>query len=239
MVGYGTPLIEDISFQVRAGEILALIGPNGSGKSTILKTLGGFLQKLGGAVYLSGRDAGKVPAKDAARELAVLLTEPVRPDRMTCREVVETGRHPYTGYFGTLGESDRQAVERAMKLVEIEDFAGAAFTAVSDGQRQRVLLARAICQEPKVLLLDEPTAFLDIYHKVTFLELLRGLADRERLAVVVTMHEPEMAGKIADYAVCVKERRIYRMGPAAEVLMPETVRGLFGLTEELYRKYFA
>ena len=237
-VGYGEPLIRHISFRVRAGEIVALIGPNGSGKSTILKTLSGQLKSLGGQVRVCGRDLGRIPMRELSRKLALLLTEPIRPERMTCREVVETGRYPYTGYFGALTPGDSKIVEESMALVEMESFAGASFTEISDGQRQRVMLARAVCQEPEALLLDEPTAFLDIYHKATFFELLRRLTEERKMGVVVSMHEPELAARVAGYAVCIREREVFRIGAAAEALRPEGVRELFGVPEELYERYY-
>ena len=237
-VGYGRPLIPHISFQVPAGEIVALIGPNGSGKSTILKTISGQLDSLGGQVLLGGRELGRLPARERSQKLALLLTEPVRPERMTCREVVEMGRYPYTGYFGGLSSEDARVVEASMALVEMEGFSNALFTEVSDGQRQRVMLARAVCQEPEVLLLDEPTAFLDIYHKAVFFELLRRLTQERRLAVLVSMHEPELAARAAGYAVCLREGEVFRRGPAREVLTPEGVREQFGLPEALYDRYF-
>ncbi len=157
---------------------------------------------------------------------------------MTCREVVETGRYPYTGYFGRLSAKDSRVVEESMALVEMEAFAGASFTEISDGQRQRVMLARAVCQEPEVLLLDEPTAFLDIYHKATFFQLLRQLTEERKMGVVISMHEPELAARVAGYAVCIRERAVFRMGKAEEVLRPEGVRELFGVPEALYERYY-
>lgn len=237
-VGYDGPLIRRISFQVGAGEIVALIGPNGSGKSTILKTLSGQLKSWGGQIRVCGRELGSFPPKELSQKLALLLTEPIRPERMTCREVVETGRYPYTGYFGRLSAKDSRVVEESMALVEMEAFAGATFTEISDGQRQRVMLARAVCQEPEVLLLDEPTAFLDIYHKATFFQLLRQLTEERKIGVVISMHEPELAARVAGYAVCIREREVFRMGKAEEVLRPEGVRELFGVPEALYERYY-
>ncbi len=237
-VGYDRPLIRRISFRVGAGEIVALIGPNGSGKSTILKTLSGQLKSWGGQIRVCGRELGSFPPKELSQKLALLLTEPIRPERMTCREVVETGRYPYTGYFGRLSAKDSRVVEESMALVEMEAFAGASFTEISDGQRQRVMLARAVCQEPEVLLLDEPTAFLDIYHKATFFQLLRQLTEERKMGVVISMHEPELAARVAGYAVCIRERAVFRMGKAEEVLRPEGVRELFGVPEALYERYY-
>ena len=143
-VGYRTPLIGGIALQVRPGEIVALVGPNGAGKSTILKTLAGQLKGLGGSVLLDGRETEAIPAGEKAKRLALLLTQPVRPDRMTCREVVAMGRYPYTGLMGTLGQKDQEKVQEALELVHGEELADRDFARISDGQRQRILLARAI-----------------------------------------------------------------------------------------------
>ncbi len=218
---YGSAVALDrLTISVPAGRIVGLLGPNGSGKSTILKTLSGQLKSWGGQIRVCGRELGSLPPKELSQKLALLLTEPIRPERMTCREVVETGRYPYTGYFGRLSAKDSRVVEESMALVEMEAF------------------ARAVCQEPEVLLLDEPTAFLDIYHKATFFQLLRQLTEERKMGVVISMHEPELAARVAGYAVCIRERAVFRMGKAEEVLRPEGVRELFGVPEALYERYY-
>lgn len=158
---------------------------------------------------------------------------------MTCRDVVETGRYPYTGYFGVLSDADKAAAQRAVETVDIADFADRDFNAISDGQRQRVMLARAICQEPEILILDEPTSYLDIHHKIYFLEILRRLADEKKLAVIVSMHELELAGKIADHAVCINGGRVVKQGLPAEVFTEEVIRDVFDISPELYEKYLS
>ncbi len=236
--GYGGPVMRNLTFSVKSGEILVLIGPNGGGKSTLLKTLAGELKSLGGKVLLCGEDIGRLSPNARAKRLSVLLTNPLRPGMMTCREVVETGRHPYTGPFGRLTATDRKAVDRAVALTGVGDYIERDFSAVSDGQRQRVLLARAICQEPDALLLDEPTSYLDIRHKVLFLETLRSLAHENGLAVALSMHEPELAAKIADHVLCVREGKIFRAGRPEDIFREEVLRKLYDIPEELYNKYF-
>ena len=236
--GYGEPVISDLCFHVRSGEIMTLIGPNGSGKSTVLKTLAGELKKLGGAVYLEGLNSDELSGKERAKRMAVLLTERLSAGLMTCREVVETGRYPYTGHFGILTTEDKQAVNKAIKLVQIEDFADRDFSRISEGQRQRVMLARAICQEPRVLILDEPTSYLDIHHKIVFLEILRRLVKEEGIAAVISMHELDFAEKISDYAVCIKNGTVCHEGIPGEVFTENVIRELFDLPEELYSRYF-
>ena len=146
-VGYrGVPLIRDIALSVHRGEILTLIGPNGSGKSTILKSLIRQLALIGGTVYLDGKSLQTLPERDLARTMSVLLTEHVRPELMTCWDVAAAGRYPYTGRLGMLTREDEEKVEKAMRAVHAEELGGRDFNAISDGQRQRVLLARAICQ---------------------------------------------------------------------------------------------
>ena len=237
-VGYGSPLISDISFHVKGGEIMTLIGPNGSGKSTILKTLAGELAKLGGTVFLEGTNTDEISGKERAKKQAVLLTERIKADMMTCREVVETGRYPYTGHFGLLSDKDKEAVEKAISLVNIEDFADRDFSAISDGQRQRVMLARAICQEPRVLILDEPTSYLDIHHKILFVETLRKLVDEQKIAAVVSLHEIDFAKQISDYTVCIKDNAVRYMGKPEDIFSKEVICELFDLTSEQYLRYF-
>ncbi len=237
--GYEKPLIEHICFQLREGEIMSLIGPNGSGKSTILKTLCGFLRKHAGTVFIEENNEADISDSERARKIAVLLTERLRPDMMTCREVVETGRYPYTGRFGLLSGSDKAAVDEAVELVQMQDFADCDFSRVSDGQRQRVMLARAICQEPRILILDEPTSYLDIYHKIAFLEILKKLAAQKKPAVLVSMHELDMAEKISDYTVCVKNGEIFKSGKPEEIFRSDVICELFGISRELYTEYFS
>lgn len=237
-VGYKKPLIKDICFNVRGGEIMTLIGPNGSGKSTILKTIAGYLKKHGGEVYFENSSVEKLSPNEKAKKLSVVLTERIKPELMTCRDVVETGRYPYTGRFGKLTQKDRDAVNRAVEMVEMSDFADCDFSEVSDGQRQRVMLARAVCQEPQILILDEPTSYLDIHHKIIFLEILRKLAVENRIAVIVSMHELDLAEKISDFTICIKNGTVAHSGKPEEIFTDEIIRELFDIPEELYKKYF-
>lgn len=236
--GYTYPVLKDVSFSVRGGEIAAVIGPNGGGKSTLIKTLAGGIKRLGGKIYICSTDADKIKPREKAKIISVLLTERIGGEKMTCREVVETGRYPYTGYFGVLSRSDRAKVLDAMELVGVGGLSEKDFSAVSDGQRQMVMLARAIAQEARILLLDEPTSYLDIRHKLAFLEVLRTLADEKKIAVILSMHEVDLAKKAADNALCIKEGRVRREGPPEEIFKGETICELFDLNEKLYKKYF-
>jgi len=234
VVGYhNTPLIRDICLSVQAGQILALIGPNGSGKSTILKSITRHLATLGGVVSLSGQDIQAMAGKELATKLAVVLTDRIRPDLMTCREVVETGRYPYSGYFGHLSSTDHAAVTTALSQVNALDLSERDFSAISDGQRQRVMLARALCQQPQVIVLDEPTSFLDIHHKLELLNILRSMA-REGLIVVMSLHEIDLAAKVADIVACVHGDTITQMGTPEHILTTEAVNALYDLPKGAY-----
>ena len=174
-VGYhGKPLIEKINLCLRRGEIMTLIGPNGSGKSTILKSIVRQLRLLGGVVRLEQVSLEELSPQAVARKMSVLMTDRLQPELMTCREVAAAGRYPYTGKLGLLTQRDWEKVDEALALVHGSALADQAFTAISDGQRQRVLLARALCQEPEILVLDEPTSFLDIRYKLEILSTLRN-----------------------------------------------------------------
>ena len=156
-VGYHRrPLIEDIDIGIWQGGILCLIGPNGSGKSTILRSITRHLTKLGGVVAIGGRDLDGMSDKELARHVSVVLTDRIEPELMTCWEVVAAGRYPYTNHFGKLSREDQRIVEDSMARVNALELREQRFTELSDGQKQRVLLARALCQQPEVIVLDEP-----------------------------------------------------------------------------------
>lgn len=160
-VGYnGNTLIRDINVKLEKGKILTLIGPNGAGKSTILKSITRQLDTIRGSVYINAQEISEWSPKDMAKQVAVVLTDRIRPELMTCAEVVAMGRYPYTNLFGKLTPKDREAVREALERVHALDLAEQDFTTLSDGQRQRIMLARAICQEPEIIVLDEPTAYL-------------------------------------------------------------------------------
>ena len=238
-VGYhGKPLIEKINLCLRRGEIMTLIGPNGSGKSTILKSIVRQLRPLGGVVRLEQVSLEELSPQAVAQKMSVLMTDRLQPELMTCREVAAAGRYPYTGRFGRLTPQDHDCVNRAIATVEMESFANSDFNHVSDGQRQRVLLARAICQEPEILILDEPTSFLDIHHKIIFFEILQKLAKEQQLAVIVSIHELDFAKKISDTTLCVKDGRIVSAGSPEEIFTPGKLQELYDIPPNLYQKYF-
>ena len=230
-VGYGkTSLIEDICLHLKPGQIMTLIGPNGSGKSTILKAVIGQLAPIRGTVFLDGK--ADLSPLERAQKLAVLMTERVRTELMTCWDVVAMGRYPYTGRLGLLTETDREKVREALALVRGEDLALRPFAQLSDGQRQRMLLARALCQEPEVIVLDEPTTFLDIRYKLELLSVLREMAQKRNLAVLLSLHELELAEKISDVVVCVHNGKIEHAGPPEEIITEDYIKKLFDIREE-------
>ena len=229
-VGYnGKALIHGIEIGVRRGEIVTLAGPNGSGKSTILKSITRQLRLVDGQILLEDRPIGDYTAQDLAERMAVVLTGRMQPELMTCRDVAAMGRYPYTGRLGILSEKDEEKVEEALSAVHAWDIADRPFDAVSDGERQRILLARAICQEPEIIVLDEPTSYLDIRHKLELLSILHSMARGQGITVVMSLHEVDLAMKISDRVICVRGEKIFACGPPEEVLGNEVIRELYDL----------
>ena len=234
-VGYrGKPLIRDIAFQLPKGKILALIGPNGAGKSTILKTITRQLAAIAGTALIENKETGRFSRGELAKKMSVLLTERVRPEMMTCFDVAAMGRYPHTGRFGRLSEKDVDIVQGALRRVRAEEIAGQDFDRISDGQRQRVLLARALCQEPEILVLDEPTSFLDIRYKIDLLSILLEETREKRLTVILSLHEIDLAEKIADYILCVKGDTVWRYGSPEDIFQDEIIAELYDLTQGSY-----
>ncbi|MGI6206239.1 MAG: ABC transporter ATP-binding protein [Anaerovoracaceae bacterium] len=233
--GYGgRPLIKDINIKLEKGQILTLIGPNGAGKSTILKTITGHLPAISGSVYIGGRKTTEMDRKDMARAVAVLLTERIKTDMMTCRDVVETGRYPYTGSFGLLSDEDHAAADRAMKASGITGLADRDFMTLSDGQKQRVMIARAEAQESDILVLDEPTSFLDIRYQLELMDTLRRLASERGTVVIMSLHELFLAERISDIIMCLKDHRVDNTGTPAEIFSGTYIDSLYDISPGTY-----
>ena len=231
-VGYnGKTLIHDIEIRLHAGDILTLIGPNGSGKSTILKSITKHLAMIRGDAFIEDASVTAMSYKQMSQKLAVVLTERIKGELLTCYDVVATGRYPYTNTLGLLSPEDHEKVRAAMERVHAAELAEKDFTAISDGQRQRVLLARAICQEPEIIILDEPTSFLDIRHKLQLLSILRAMAKQKGITVIMSLHEIDLAQKISDKIVCVKGDVIAAYGTPDEIFTDERIADLYGIAK--------
>ena len=238
-VGYGgKPLISGITIGIKKGEILTLIGPNGSGKSTILKSITRHLAMISGVVYLDQKNMKQMSGKELAARLSVVLTERVMPEMMTCYDVVASGRYPYTNSLGVLTKNDRRIIRESMERVHALDLMRQDFLAVSDGQRQRIMLARAICQEPEVIVLDEPTSFLDIRHKIELLGILREMAKQKGITVIMSLHEIDLANKISDRVMCVKGDHITDFGTPEEIFTDERINRLYEIENGSYDVLF-
>jgi iron complex transport system ATP-binding protein len=198
-IGYGRTVVSrDLSVALEAGQFVCLLGPNGAGKSTLLRTLAGMQPALAGEVHIEGSPLSSLRGKARARRLAVVLTERIGTGLLTARELVALGRQPYTGWDGRLREEDHIAVDRALADVGSLDYASRLVSDLSDGERQRIWLARALAQEPSVLLLDEVLAFLDLPRRVLVMDLLRRLAHQRRIGVVLSCHDLHLALREAD-----------------------------------------
>lgn len=238
-VGYnGKTLIKNINIELQKGQILTLIGPNGSGKSTILKSITNHLKRIAGTVIVGEDSLDKMDYKELATKMAVVLTDRMKPELMTCRDIVASGRYPYTGKLGFLTEDDNRKIDEAMELVNATELANRDFTATSDGQKQRILLARAICQEPEIIVLDEPTSFLDIKHKLELLDILRRMAKEQNIVVIMSLHEIDLAQKVSDIVMCVKGDVISRCGAPVDIFKKDIITELYDIEKGSYNMHF-
>ncbi len=226
-VGYGREkLIDEINIDINEGEILTFIGPNGAGKTTILKSIAGQLKRMGGNVFVDDFDIQELSGKQLATKMSFVSTDAIHSDMLTCFDIVSQGRYPYTGRFGGLSEMDRDKVNEALKMVNAYDIKDKDYKKISDGQKQKIKLAMAICQEPEIILLDEPTSFLDIKHKVEILWILKEMAERG-ISVVMSLHELELVRLVADKVVCVDDGRVIKYGVCEDVFKDDFINKLY------------
>lgn len=206
-------ILDNVSVNARAGELTALIGPNGIGKSTLLRTVCGLQPPLAGSCRLAdGIAVHGLGARELATRIAVVLTDRPDPGLLDGRGVVALGRTPHLDFHGHLAGSDHDVIDRSLAAVGAEHLADRAFTALSDGEKQRILTARALCQEPQILVLDEPTSFLDVPSRVELVDMLRTLAETEDIAVVMSTHDLELALRVVHHVWLVTGDREVRQG---------------------------
>lgn len=221
------PVVDGESVVVPRGRVTALVGPNGSGKSTLLRGLADQLTPEAGAVRLDGRDISELGTKELARRLGVLSQEHTAPESITVENLVYHGRYPHRGFFEGIDEADVAAVERALELTGIDHLRDRSVGELSGGQKQLAWIAVVLAQETDVLLLDEPTTFLDLHHQLEVMDVVRTLNREADVTVVVVLHDINQAARHADYMLALKEGAIYARGPPAEVVTEDLLADVF------------
>ena len=230
VAGYtATNVIDGLDLTVQAGSITALVGPNGSGKSTLLRTLGRLLKPRSGTVLLDGESLAHLSTAVVAKALAVLPQAPPTPPALTVRQLVEHGRYAHLGPLGRPGTTDQDAIDQAMRTAGVEGMASRGVDTLSGGERQRAWIALTLAQQAPVLLLDEPTTFLDVGHQYEVLELLAELRTSAELTVVLVLHDLNQAARFADRLVVLQEGRIVADGAPSDVLTPDLLISVFGI----------
>ena len=229
-VGYkNKTIISNIDLNVKKGEIISLAGSNGCGKSTLLRTLAGQQKALSGSILLDGQNMALYNDISLAKKVSILLTDRVTPLLMTAYDVVCSGRYPYTGMLGILSSEDKDKVREFMELTGITGLADQYFSELSDGQKQRIMLARALCQEPDILIMDEPMTFLDIKYKRELVNIIKRLRDEKGLTMIISLHELEVIREISDMVVCIKDGSIDKTGIPSEILKDDYINFLFDI----------
>ncbi|WP_105566509.1 ABC transporter ATP-binding protein [Microbacterium halophytorum] len=228
--GYGsTTIVDDVSLELPAGGISVIVGANACGKSTLLKTLSRLVPATGGAVLLDGEAIAKRSTKALARTLGLLPQQPVAPEGIAVADLVGRGRHPHQKLFRSWGAEDDRAVAEALEATGITGLADAVVDELSGGQRQRVWIAMALAQETDVLLLDEPTTFLDLAHQVEVLDLLTDLNRSRGTTIAMVLHDINLAARYADHIFAMRRGRLVASGAPADVVSPELIADVFGL----------
>ena len=226
-------VIEELDLRIPPGEITVIVGANACGKSTLLRSLSRLLAPREGQVLLDGKQVHQMPAKELARTLGLLPQSPIAPEGITVADLVGRGRHPHQKVFSRWTAKDEEAVAAALEATNTLDLAERAVDELSGGQRQRVWIAMALAQQTELLLLDEPTTFLDVSHQVEVLDLLTDLNQSSGTTIVMVLHDLNLAARYADHLVAIAEGTVHQSGTPEEVLTAEMVQSVFGIASQI------
>lgn len=229
-LGYGeTMIIDELNVSIPKGEITVFIGSNGCGKSTLLRSLARLMKPMGGSVLLEGHSIAKLPTKEVAKQLAILPQGPEAPEGLTVHQLVKQGRYPYQNWLKQWSKQDEEAVNRALKSTKMEDLADRTVDSLSGGQRQRAWIAMTLAQETDIILLDEPTTYLDMTHQIEILDLLFDLNEKAQRTIVMVLHDLNLACRYAHHLVAIKDKSIYAEGRPETVINCDLVKNVFDM----------
>ncbi|WP_315168074.1 ABC transporter ATP-binding protein [Metaclostridioides mangenotii] len=233
-ISYGENLIVDnLSIEIPKGEITVIIGPNGCGKSTTLKTIARMLKPTNGNIYLLGNDIEKIPTKEIAKQMSILPQTPKAPEGLTVTELVAYGRFPHQKGFGKLLKEDKDIIDWSIKATNVEEFKDKQIGSLSGGQTQRVWIAMALAQQSELILLDEPTTYLDLAHQLEILELLQKLNQEQQRTIVMVLHDLNLSSRFADYMIAVRSGNVVCSGTPFEVMTKENLKSVFNIDAEI------
>jgi len=227
-------ILTNINLSFLTGKTTAIIGPNGSGKSTLLKALAGLNKNIIGQVLFENRDIKEFSKKNLARNLAILPQDPSVPADLTVGELVQYGRFPYQQWFARNDKEDQQCVQWAMQQTQIAEFKNRFVTTLSGGERQRTWIAMALAQKPKVLLLDEPTTYLDIAHQLEVMQIIDSLTQKYNITIIMVLHDMNQALQYANDLVVIKNQRVFAQGSPQKILSTNLLEKVFGVTADFF-----
>jgi iron complex transport system ATP-binding protein len=228
-----TSIVSNLDLAIPAGQITALVGSNGCGKSTLLRGLARLLKPQSGTVYLDGKAIARLPTKVVAQRIGILPQNPAAPEGLTVAELIAQGRYPHQTWLQQWSQADEQMLQQAIALTHLEAFADRPLDTLSGGQRQRAWIAMTLAQNTEILLLDEPTTFLDLAHQIEVLDLLYDLNRQHNRTIVMVLHDLNLASRYADHLVALRNGAVFGQGTVTEVMTAAMVREVFGLESQI------
>lgn len=229
-IGYNNQLLfKDLNLHIPRGEITVFVGSNGCGKSTLLRSIARLLKPTSGSVLLEGKDVNQMSSKDVAKKMGILPQSPVSPEGLTVHDLVKQGRYPHQSWLKRWSEEDTSKVDAAMEATNISELRDRAVDTLSGGQRQRAWIAMTLAQDTEIILLDEPTTFLDMTHQIEILDLLFELNEKKNRTIVMVLHDLNLASRYAHNIVAIKDGKIYEQGKPEEIITCDLVRSVFGM----------